>query len=228
MTNAVLTAARLRPDTDRASVRRVINDAYLDVALVLDLTQTSQSVSFIAGRSDYSISSDLGITNLISISSIIGPASADLAFVEMEATYPSRLLELRSTSTISNDAPWMYALYGIDTLMVYPGPTSAAQATIYYTSEPDALFDDSDTPVLLPRNFHRVIEDRAIELAARRWGRNTQLAADAHASYEAGLGEARSWLSERDGVWSKEVATLSTTHRARRRPHDRSTDTGWW
>lgn len=228
MTNAVLTACRLRPDTDRASVRRVINDAYLDVALELDLTQTSKPVSFVSGQSDYNIPNDFGITNLLSISSIIGPASGSLANVEMEATYPSRLLELRSNSTVSNDAPWMYALYGIETLMLYPSPTSATQATIYYTAEPDPLFDDGDIPSLLPTSFHRVIEDRAIELAARRWARNLQLAADAHASYEAGMGDCKSWLSSRDGVWPKEVATLSTMHRLRRRPHDRSTDTGWW
>lgn len=225
MTNAVLTAAHLRPDSDRASVKRVINDAYLDVALELDLTQTSKTVTITSAKSDYSIVDDLGITDLVSIDSITGPASGSTPNVPMEATYPSRLLSMRVTSTtVLSDAPWMYALYGVDTLMVYPA--GDATLTIYYTAAPLTLYDDADEPKLLPRNFHRVIEERAVEFAASRWARNTQLAADAHARYMAGLGEARVWLAERDGVTPKEVATLSTIHRARRRPADRSTDTG--
>jgi hypothetical protein len=224
MTNAVLTACKLRPDTDQASVRRVINDAYLAVARTLDLLQTSKVVTFTAGQQDYSITNDLGIDDLLSLETIIGPSSGNLANVTMEATYPSRLLALRSTTTVSSDAPWMFALYGIDTLMLYPGPISNAAATLYYTKQPVALYDDSDEPELLPRDLHWVVEERAVELAASRWARNSQLAADAHARYQLGLGEARSWLSERDGVWPKEIATLSTIHAARRRPADRSTD----
>jgi hypothetical protein len=208
MTNAVLTACKLRPDTDQASVRRVINDAYLAVARTLDLLQTSKVVTFTAGQQDYSITNDLGIDDLLSLETIIGPSSGNLANVTM----------------VSSDAPWMFALYGIDTLMLYPGPISNAAATLYYTKQPVALYDDSDEPELLPRDLHWVVEERAVELAASRWARNSQLAADAHARYQLGLGEARSWLSERDGVWPKEIATLSTIHAARRRPADRSTD----
>lgn len=225
MTGAVLTAVRLRPDTDRASVRRVLNDAYLDVAQRLELTQTSKAVEFFAAQGDYSIRDDLGITDLLSISSIIGPANGAFSNLAMEPTYASRLLGYRTTETVSGSAPYMYALYGIDTLMVYPIPTGTVAATIYYSAQPDDLSADSDIPDLLPANFHRVIEDRAIEFAAGRWGRNSQLAADAHQRFLAGLSEAQIWLSERDGVGTKEVLTLS---RRRWRPHDRSTDLGAW
>lgn len=226
MTNAVLTATKLRPDTDRASVKRVINDAYLDVANEIDFNQKSVQKTLTAGQSDYSVTGDLGITDLLSIVTIVGPADAVNNPI-LEATYPTRLLQYRDlNAALQAQGPIHYALFGIDTLMFYPTPSSATGITIYYVFQPLGLSDDSDEPSLIPVNYHRVIEDRATELAAARWGRNSQLAADAHNRYLAGIGELRRWLNGRDGTSVQTIRTASSMTPFRWRPHDRSTDTG--
>lgn len=227
MTDLVLTAARLRPDTDREAVKRSINDAYLDVANQLDLNQTSKTVTLSAGKNDYDVVGDFGITDLLSINYIVGPSTGViLSDPLLEATYPSRLLAYRDTqSAIQPLGPAMYALYGDKTLMFYPTPTSSDGVTIYYVFEPEPLFADSDEPDALPRGLHRLIEDRAIEFAAR-WARNLQLSADAHSRFTLGLGEARVWLDAREGG-STSVRTASNVRGYRFVPHDRSTDRGF-
>lgn len=227
MINAVLTAAKLRPDTDRASVKRVIVDAELDVAMATELNQKVKTVTLNAGQADYSITTDFGINDFLSLISIIGPADSVNNPV-LEATYPTRLLEYRDLNTaIQPQGPILYATYGSDTVMFYPTPSSLTGCRVYYVNQPTTIFDDSDRPDWLPANFHRVIEDRATEFAAARWGRNSQLAADANARYRAGLGDLRKWLNMRDGVSSQTVRTASSMAAYRWRPHDPSTDTGW-
>lgn len=227
MINAVLTATKLRPDTDRGSVKRVIVDAELDVAFATELNQKKKPVTLVASQADYSIKTDFKITDLSSVVSITGPADTVNNPV-LEATYPTRLLEYRDLNTaVQPQGPMLYALYGADTLMFYPTPTSTLGVTLYYTFAPTTVFDDTDTPSWLPANFHRVIEDRAIEFAAARWGRNTQAAADANARYRAGLGDIRRWLNLRDGTTSQTIRTASNTSPYRWRPHDRSSDSGW-
>jgi hypothetical protein len=227
MINAVLTAAKLRPDTDRASVKRVIVDAEQDVALETELNQRVKTATLNAGQADYSIRTDFGINDFGSLITITGPADTVNNPI-LEATYPTRLLAYRDLNTaIQPQGPIQYALYGRDTVMFYPTPSSLTGITVYYVNEPTSLFDDSDTPDWLPSSFHRVIEDRATEFAAARWGRNSQLAADANARYRAGLGDLRKWLNMRNGTTSQTIRTASSLTPYRWRPHDRSTDTGW-
>jgi hypothetical protein len=111
--------------------------------------------------------------------------------------------------------------------MFYPTPSASPGCKVYYVNQPTTVFDDSDGPDWLAANFHRVIEDRATEFAAARWGRNSQLAADANARYRSGLGDLRKWLNARDGCRARRSGQLRVCTPYRWRPHDPSTDTGW-
>jgi hypothetical protein len=223
MTNAVLTAAHLRPDSDRASVKRVINDAYLDVAR----PSTSRRRRRLSRSRRDSRTTPSRTTSASTISS---PYRDDHRAGEREprerhdgSDVPERLLAMRSTTTVSSDAPWMFALYGIDTLMVYPGPLERGGDAVLHEAAA-ALYDDSDEPELLPRDLHWVVEERAVELAASRWARNSQLAADAHARYRSvsarrGRGSRSGTVSGRRRSRRCRLSTLRVAGRA-----DRSTD----
>jgi hypothetical protein len=226
MRNLVLTATRLRADTDTQSVDRSINDAYLDVATTLDLNQTQKTVTLAPGKSDYDIVTDFGITDFLSILSIVGPNTGVVTSDPiMEITYPTRILSYRDTqSAIQPTGPYLARAVRRVDADVLPDADERRRRDDLLRLQPLEMYSDGDEPDVVPKGFHRLIEDRAIEFAAR-WARNSQLSADAHGRYMVGLGEARRFFSERDS------ATLSVRTAANQRgyrfvPHDRSTDTG--
>jgi hypothetical protein len=168
MSDRVLTQAGLNQTAYRDEARSIVSDVYLELCLNLRFNTKTVTVALTAGQGDYSISGDFGLTDFLSLRTLIYTGSNLPYSKRVERTTPDELWSLRAiTGSAAIFGGWVYAHEPNDLLMFYPLPQANDEVTIQYSARPDPLTDDTDEPTLLPLEFHYVIEDGAMERAVR-------------------------------------------------------------
>lgn len=194
--DAGLDAVGVSASEQRGRLKKLINEEAKELATTLRISQPTTTLTVVAGTGNYSLSSGFTATDVAQIRDVtylpVGQSTGRL----LSQTTAARIDELRAWSNVSY--PSLYAMSGVDTLLLAPIPTDAGTLTVRYTSRPAEMATDSDTPGLIPVEFHDVIWlGAAVKLA--------RIAAPARAQgldawYRERLGDLRSWLTDLGGA----------------------------
>jgi hypothetical protein len=205
---------------NRDQVKEDINEAIKQVDAVLRPNRTISIEVLVAGQKDYSMAA-LGLTAATSIRSITYTSVTSGQQGEpLQETTPERVRELRIRN---QNASWinMYALDGLDTLMVNPAMNAVGDTiAITYVPRSTALVNETDIPSGLPEEWHDIYELAAIQRSMRQ--SSPEYAAHYLQMYEHKLDEYRKWRNRRSGA----LGMTATVGRYGRRPawHDNSAD----
>lgn len=210
MSDTVLTASGLNQTAYRDEVRRIVSDVYRELSLNLRLNQKGVAVT-LTGTVDYSLSSTdavtgLGLIDFLSLRSVVYAGASNYTRT-LERVTPDEILSRRSSNVVSSGAGWIYAHDPPDILMFYPAPQTGDVATIYYNARPEPLSDDAEEPLLVPSEFHYVIEDGALERALR-YQKKPHGPADAdryRQRYRDGINSLRRWRNQGESALPRHV-----------------------
>lgn len=188
--------------SDATEAKDLVNNAYYEICSRAKLNQKSVTKTLTAGTADYGISTtsptspNLSINDLQAIRSLTYTLAGQTQAYAVEPTTVDEILRLRQAASSTSTGTLMkYALLGLDTLMLWGTPATADSLGIYYAFRPTAMSADSDTPTVLPAEFHDLIVVGALKAALRT--SDLSAAAAYHREFEAGLAELGSWLSGR-------------------------------
>lgn len=192
-------ACGLPMGTQRARAVRLCNQKLLELCSTLRLAQPLVTLVVTPGVGDYSLATGLGVTDAGQIRDVFyQPVGQTQAGPPLERTSPSRIDEIRARN-LSNSYPMMYAIAGVDKLILGPIPADAGTLSFRYVQDGDQLAADSDTPATLPAEFHDVIWlGAALDLAVIRM-RPPALVTMLQGRYDKRLGDLRSWLVDLGG-----------------------------
>lgn len=160
-----------------------VNDVYRDVVRRAALNPQSSVETLTGGDWQYSIASDFAISGLMSIEVVTGTSTGSAYSWLLEPVSAETIIAKSTTTTTGQ--PREYALRGTDTFLVWPAPESGTSLTIYYQAAPTALSSGSDTPSLIPNEYHYVIQYGAAAMLANEEG--AELAVTLQQLYEAEL-----------------------------------------
>ncbi len=140
----------LDPVVDAAVLNGWINEGYQDVLLKTGCWVVADVTALTAGVEDYTISQ--GIYKVVNLT--LNSGGTDY---ELDRYTPAEILLMRLNST-EQATPFAYATAGYNLLLLYPTPAADGTITLYYVPTPTTLVDDDATPVLVPPEWHKLIE----------------------------------------------------------------------
>lgn len=206
---------------NRAQIKFELNESIKQVdALVRPAIASSVEV-VTAGDGDYSIINDFLITNLTSIRDVQYTPITGASPRSLRESTPEEIRALRRNPPSASYVD-LYALEGLDYLLLYPISTSVGDTlTVWYVPRPVDLTLDSDVPTGLPVEFHDLYEYACIPRSMRQT--SPEETARYLVMYDKRLGDYRKWRNRRAGARSRVVVPKQPYRRA---PRDPSTDTG--
>ena len=140
----------LTDSTDLARIDGWVNEAYQDVLLKTGCSVTSDNTLLSAGVEDYTISQAI----LKMIGMTLSSGGTDY---ELDRYTPNEILSMRRNST-EQTTPYAFAATA-NLLLLYPTPSSSEDSILlYYVPLPAPLVNGSDTPVLVPPEWHKLVE----------------------------------------------------------------------
>lgn len=133
-----------------------LNDAYEDFLVRSGCWITRSTMTTTSGSADYDLDQD--IAQLVELSILDSDGDTSLP-----ARVSARdILELRRSSSDQDSPSRRFAVQGHNLLMLWPTPTGSDTITIYYVPRPTTLSASSDTPSLIPPQYHRALEFYAL------------------------------------------------------------------
>ena len=146
----------------------VLNAAYFQIVQTFGLLQTSWTKPLVAGQGDYSITgAPWSITDLAGITEIEYQAANDPSRWPVAQATRAQLLDYRRTqgSTSAQGRAQLYAIKGLQTLMLYPTAGSSSDTIVIHGKQrPPAMSVDTDVPSAMLDEWH----DAIVELALAR------------------------------------------------------------
>lgn len=205
---------------NRDQVKEDLNAAIHWVDAILRPVTKTATVAVTANQQDFSILTDLGISDLNGIRDIVYNAVNSAQIWPLEATTPEYIRELRRTFQVTTYIN-LYSIEGIDTLMLYPASQNTGDTlTIYYTQRQPDLASETDVPSGIPVDFHEVYEVATIMRSMRQ--SSPEYAAQYRQAFNEICGEYRKWRSKRTGGLAMRVVVGRPGRRMV--PHDNSAD----
>ena len=180
---------------DTTEAKALVNDAYFHVVSQLKCNPViSAPVTLTAADGDYSITTDLGVTDFSSLRSLtFTAANGSTTLSTLAPSSVDEVRALRGWNPSATSPSTTYAIDGWDTLMLQPLPALGDTLTLVYDAIPAAMVADSDTPTELPIIWHHLIVQRAAATAFEVV--DDQRAIAHQRQYEHELGEARKWFA---------------------------------
>lgn len=166
-----------------------INDAYREIVNQAELNVKETNLTLTAGVDTVDISTQVADYNgMHGLYYSASDGSGILEPVDLNVILQERAAFQQSAR------PAMYCVHSFDTLELFPAPqTTGAQIVMFYYSfaTADIMANGSATPVLMPPEFHDVVELYAAQKLASRYesaGDNKGLSAGIYAEYQQRLG----------------------------------------
>lgn len=181
---------------DATECKALVNDAYIHVVSQLRCYQkTSAALALNATTADYSIVSDLGVTDFSTLRVVKYTASSGSTTLNTLApTTPDEVVAMRQINPSATSPAVTYAMAGWDTIMFQPVPAAGDTLTIIYGAVPAQMVSDSDTPSRLPQEWHHLIVQRAAAVAFEVVDDGRALTHQA--AFQAELKQARLWFAQ--------------------------------
>lgn len=213
--------ATLRGGENRTQIIKNINDSIREVDSTLRPAVTSVTKTLTANVGDYSLASAFLLTDVGSIRDITWfTPSNPTANTPLGACSPSEIRAYRTqSSNLYSTYVSLWALSGLDLLMLYPTTTSASDTiTLYYSRLAVDLVAETEIPSGLPAQWHDLYVLCAIARAMRQTSPEYSLMYKRH--YSDRLDDYWRWKNRRDGA----ISRSAYMPRGRRIPHDNSAD----
>lgn len=184
---------------DATEVKALVNEAYIHVTSQLRCYQnTATAVSLTAGDGNYSIVTDLGITDFSALRVVKYTAANGASVLNtLSPTTPDEILALRAANPSATTPATAYALQGWDQIMLHPLPATGDTITLVYTAVPALMVSDADTPSVIPQEWHHLIVQRAAAVAFEVV--DDQRALRHQQQYEHELALAHKWFNQHAG-----------------------------
>ena len=201
-----------------------INDAYKDIVGKCELNPKKTTLTLTAGVESYVLTAT--ITDFNGLYGVYYSGSDGLGI--LEPVDLQTIIQMRAAFAQSA-APMQYSLVGNAQLEVFPSPSTTGSTLVvwYYAfGTGDALSADGSIPVLVPSEYHDVIDLRASMMIASRnesAGDNRDLSQRIFAEYQERLGELRAFL-RRHQTQQPQRLKVGYPRRPRIRPATPSTD----
>lgn len=219
--NRVLDATLRGGSGNRDQIKEDLNEAIKEVDALLRPSITVVTKPLVANQGDYSLLTDFSITDLTSIRDItyLSPNNTDIV-QPLRPASPEYIRERRTTFVYSTYVA-IWALDGLDLLMLYPTTQQSGDTIrIYYVPRPANLVNNSDVPVGLPAEWHDLYVVAATYRAMRQT--SPEYALMYKQQFDTRLGDYRKWRNRRDGAVPRKAQVGSPGRRLV--PHDPSTD----
>ena len=192
-------AAQRPSNLDDTETGALVNDAYLEVCSRLRIPVTSVTKTLTANQGDYTITSaPISISDLTEVIAITCSTSNGTMLEES----PDNILFYRNRGTIVG-APSVYAIAGLDLLMVWPLPQANDTLTIYYSQRPAIMVADGDTPSALPTEWHDLVELGGVMRAMRVT--STPEARQCREDFRTRLRDYTIWQNTRRGSRARQI-----------------------
>jgi hypothetical protein len=181
---------------DNTEVKALVNDAYIHVTSQLRSNiVTSAALPLVAADGNYSIVSDLGISDFSTLRTVsYTAANGATSLSTLAPATPDEVLAQRGWNPSATSPAVMYAIAGFDTLMLQPLPAAGDTITITYAAVPAVMVADADTPDRIPQEWHHLIVQRAAAVAFEVV--DDQRAIVHQRQFEHELGRARLWFAQ--------------------------------
>jgi hypothetical protein len=184
---------------DTTEVKALVNDAYIYTTSQLRCYQkTSAAITLTANDGDYSIVTDLSITDFSALRVVkYTAANGSSTLNTLAPTTPDEIIALRAANPSAVTPATAYAIQGWDGLMLHPLPSTGDTITIIYTAVPAVMTLDADTPTRIPQEWHHLIVQRAAAVAFETV--DDQRAIRHQQQYEHELALAHKWFNQHAG-----------------------------
>jgi hypothetical protein len=184
---------------DDAEIKALVNEAYFHIVAELSLFEKSATETLVAGVGDYDITVDFSLPDFAAVRSIsYSPANGMASCCTLNPTTVDEIVALRSANPTATSPALAYAIRGWKDLLLQPLPGLGDQITITYAAFPLEMLAPTDTPSVLPPNWHHLIVSYAAATAMEvvSVARAQQLME----SFEMGeLKRARKWFNNQYG-----------------------------
>lgn len=223
LVDAVLDATGLPAPTEKGRVIKLLNDELRHLVLTHSLLQATFTKVLTPGDGSYSLTNDLGVTDFAALKSLRYVASGVVEGRFLDEVSAAEIDMMNAVQAVPNNVA-VYAVAGLDLLMLYPTPTDAGTLTGRYVQRPATMATDSDVPAVLPEEFHDVLWLGTARKASRLSAASRLLMTTWEPVYQQGLREFRVWLASQPGALPARATVR--TRSSYLRPHDRSTYPG--
>ncbi len=155
-------SSRLGLDTTASGSEATLLDAYVNDGYEDFLQRTAcwierSTVTTTAGTADYDMDQDI-----MQIVELYLTASGASESTLMQRVSPVEILDYRRASSDAESPSRRYATQGHNMLMLWPTPDAVDTLTIYYVPRPSTMSASTDTPSLVPPQYHRALEFYAL------------------------------------------------------------------
>jgi hypothetical protein len=150
----------------------------------------------------------------------------------LEKVSPDAIIQRRASTNIATGPARLYSLNGANNLMIWPAPQTGDSLTFWYVPRPTALQNASDDPSMpafggIPTEWHKAIEWYALWQAGDYADDSSSSNGQSYQqTYEGWLKRVKKERSYKGGRY---LGAITAGRRKRPfRPHDPSTDTGYF
>ena len=197
--NRVLDYTHRPKNQDATEAKALVNDAYVYVTSQLRCNQfKTTALTLTAADGDYSIVTDLGITDFVGLRVVkYTAASGATTLNTLAPTTTDEIEALRAANPSATSPATTYAMRGWETILLHPLPATGDTLTLTYTARPALMVLDTDTPSVIPQEWHHLIVQRAAAVAFETV--DDQRAIRHQQQYEHELALAHKWFNQNVG-----------------------------
>lgn len=221
--DAVLDTTGLSASEQRGRIKKLLNDRLRNLVVTHSLLQATFTKVLTPNDGSYSLTNDLGATDFAALKTLRYVASGVVEGRFLDQVSPAEIDMYNAVQAVPNNVA-VYALAGLDTLMLYPTPIDAGTLTGRYVQRPAVMATDSDVPAVLPEEFHDLLWLSTARQASRLTASSRASMATWEPVYQGAVRDFRVWLASQPGAVPARMTTRSRV--AYIRPHDRSTYPG--
>jgi hypothetical protein len=160
--DAVIAKLRLNATNDRPKAKDWINQAYAQVCIEEEITQTSSTAPLTPNVGSYTLTASIARVKEIVAAAVSAPSSYGPPLQAVSLDEINMLRQSASTTPTSSSTVAKYAMVGLNQLELWPTPANADVLLIYYVYFPTPLTADSDVPVLQEPWGSKILEYGAL------------------------------------------------------------------
>lgn len=217
--NTVIQTARLDAVLDLTRVKGWINTIYQDVANETRCLRASGTATLTSNVSEYLLDPKILHIELITVT----PVGGTQGFPLKEA----QLIEIqncRATGSGAASPSRKYCLEPMNTLELWPTPSTGDTITFWYSYLPSALSADGDTTLLPEPHAANLLQYGALVQAAE-FKRDIMMLGDYQSQYATAMQDFQKYLNRKAGAYPGAFPTW--TGQRPFAPHDPSADIPW-
>lgn len=216
----VIQTARLDATADVTRVNGWLNNVYQEVASETRCLRSSGTATLTSGVNEYLLDPKILHIELITVTPVGGTQGFPLKEAQLD-----EILNYRATGSGAASPSMRYCLEPMNTLELWPTPSTGDTITFFYSYLPNVLTADGDTTLLPEPHAANLLEYGSLVLAAE-FKRDILMLGDFQSQYSQALQDFQKYLNRKAGAYPGAFPTWTRLNPFA--PHDPSTDMPGW